>query len=147
VAASRFGVGAAADVVEDDATASVVILLALVAYGEDRDVAGIVDLEQRHVPGIAKRNDEFPQQRPVARPGLAAGERRVFEQREGRLDCRHGAFRGWQVALDHECLQPLEVLDGLEREANAVTAHDSLARDLACPSWRLSDFNATPLDT
>jgi len=45
VAASRFGVGAAADVVEDDATASVVILLALVAYGEDGHVAWAVDLE------------------------------------------------------------------------------------------------------
>jgi len=51
----------------------VIVLLALVTYCEDRDPSGIFDLEQRHVPRVAKRDNKLAQQRSVARPGLATG--------------------------------------------------------------------------
>ena len=69
-----------------------IVLFALVTHGENRNVARIVDLEQRHVACVAEGDDELPQQRSVAWPGLAAGKGRVLEQLEGRFDGVQGAL-------------------------------------------------------
>jgi len=127
-------------------TESVIVLLALVTHGQDRNVAGAVDLEERNVPGASEGNYDLPQQRSVARPSFAAGERGVFKQHEGGLDGLQGSLGSRQVALDQEALQALQVLDGLEREADAVATHD-FWRDRPRSSWRLSVVKAASLDT
>jgi hypothetical protein len=43
----------------EQSPASVVVVLALVRYGEDRHVAWTVDLEQRHVSRVAERDHEL----------------------------------------------------------------------------------------
>ncbi len=108
---------------------SVVILLALMTHSEDRHVAWAVDLEQRDVSGAAERYHDLSQQRPVTRPGLAAGKGRVFEQFERRLDGDHGSGCRRGVLIDKERLQALQVLQCLGRETNPKTAHDCLLVD------------------
>src|SRR5438552_525111 len=54
---------------------SLVVLLALVPYGEDVDLARSVDFKQRYVSRGTKRNDKFSQKR-IVRKRFTAGERR-----------------------------------------------------------------------
>jgi len=112
---------------------SVVVRLALMAHGDDRHVARTVDLEKCDVSRAAKRDHELSQQGSIARPSLAAGNGRVFEQPETCLDCVHGTGRR-RVLLDRERLQALQVLQRLKRETNPVTAHDCLLVDRPCAS-------------
>jgi len=89
---------------------SVVIVFALVPYGENRDGLVIVDLEQRHVSGSTERNDQFAQER-VARRGLAAAERRKLQTAERGLDLKIAPFlQSEENAVVMHSLELLEVI-------------------------------------
>ncbi len=59
------------------ASDSVIVLFALVAYGEHRHRLRVLYLEQRDVARATEGNDQFAQERPAGTAdSLAAGERK-----------------------------------------------------------------------
>jgi len=62
----------------------VVVVFALMTHRRDRHGPLIDDLEQRHVPGMAERDDQLAQE--GARPDLSTRERELLEQLQSILD-------------------------------------------------------------
>src|SRR5437773_4010984 len=102
----------------------VVVLLPLVAHTENGHGPRVLDLEQRHVPGILERNDQLAQKRTTGTSdGFAARERKDF-QYFNRLGNRGlGMFGRRNILVKQEIEQPQEVLVRFQCEADSETAH------------------------
>ena len=133
------------------ATALVVVVLELVANGNDHYIGRRLDLDERNVAGPPEGDDQFAQERTLS--GLSARERRRLERRESRADRSHGLLSqrqitavSLQLAFEHEVEQAIEVSFGLAGQSNPE-GHLRVLDDLARRARAASSLRCSPATT
>ena len=97
------------------AVGSVVVILELVAHGEDGHRRSVFDLEQRHIAAATEGNEQFTQKRVVL--GLAVDERRALQALHCASDRRQRPLGevevlGLRGAIEQVLVQPRQVVPG-----------------------------------